>query len=370
MADFSSDARVVMTLDAGGTNFVFSAMAGNREVVSPLTLPSRAHDLDASLRTLVDGFQRIRAASPRPPVAISFAFPGPCDYTHGIVVGPVNLPAYRNVPVGPMLEDCFGLPVFLNNDGDLFAVGEAAAGLLPYVNGLLEDAGSPKRYRNLVGFTIGTGFGCGIVHDGKLFTGDNSLGGEAWLLKHPLEPTTNVEEGVSIRAVRHAYAAFAGLPVADVPDPRGIGEIARGMRPGDGESARRAFAQLGRVAGDAIATVATLVDALVVIGGGLSAAHPLFMPALIAEMNSSYRTQAGGELRRLVQVAFDLEEPTHRDVFLQGRHVELRVPGSGRKVTCDALQRIGVGVTRLGTSHAVAIGAYAHALTHLPRGDR
>ncbi len=66
-------------------------------------------------------------------------------------MSPCNLPAYRDVALGPMLEDQFGLPTFINNDGDLFAYGEATAGFLPYVNGLLEKAGSPKRYRNLLG---------------------------------------------------------------------------------------------------------------------------------------------------------------------------------------------------------------------------
>ena len=370
MANSATDDRVVMTLDAGGTNFVFSAMAANRDVVEPFTLPSRASELDVSLRTLVEGFERVRAACPRPPVAISFAFPGPCDYSRGIVIGPMNLTGYRNVPVGPMLEDRFGVPVFINNDGDLFTVGEAAAGLLPHVNGLLEQAGSPKRYRNLVGFTIGTGFGCGIVHNGQLFTGDNSLGGEAWLLTHKLEPTANVEEGVSIRAVRNAYAAFAGVPVADVPEPRVIAAIARGEHPGHAEAARQAFARLGEVAGDAIAAVTTLVDALVVIGGGLAAAHRLFVPSLVTEMNGCYRTPAGEPLRRLVQVAFDLEDPAQLGGFLQGRPMRLDVPGSNRQVSFDALPRTGVGISRLGTSHAVAIGAYAHALTHLPQGDR
>ena len=218
MPDYAADDRVVLTLDAGGTNFVFCAMAGNTPVTDPITLPSRAHDLDASLGTLADGFERTRVAAPRPPVAISFAFPGPCDYARGIVVAPPNLTAYRNVALGPMLEDRFGLPVFINNDGDLFAMGEAVAGLLPHVNTLLERAGSPKRYQNLVGFTIGTGFGCGIVHEGRLFTGDNSLGGEVWLLRNKLVPDTNVEEGVSIRAVRRFYAAAAGLAAGDAPN--------------------------------------------------------------------------------------------------------------------------------------------------------
>jgi glucokinase len=370
MPDYSADDRVVLTLDAGGTNFVFCAMAGNEPVTESLTLPARADDLDASLATLVDGFRRVQTAAPRPAVAISFAFPGPCDYAAGIVVGPPNLTAYRHVAVGPMLEDRFGLPVFINNDGDLFAVGEAAAGLLPYVNGLLEQAGSPKRYRNLVGFTLGTGFGCGIVHEGRLYTGDNSLGGEVWLLRNKLAPGTNVEEGASIRGVRSVYAALTGVPISDVPEPRVIAQIAREEGPGDAEAARRAFAQLGEVAGDAIASVTTLLDGLVVIGGGIAAAHRLFLPALVAEMNGQYRTPAGEGFRRLVQVAFDLEDPAQLDAFLRGRPVELEVPGSGRTVSFDALQRTGVGVSRLGTSHATAIGAYAHALNHLPRSDR
>jgi glucokinase len=365
MSDYADDRRIVMTLDAGGTNFVFSAIAGSRPVVDPFTLPARADDLHASLETMLAGFERVRAAAPAPPVALSFAFPGPCDYARGVVVSPPNLTAWRNVPLGAILEDRFGLPVFINNDGDLFALGEATAGLLPHVNGLLERAGSPKRYRNLVGFTLGTGFGCGITHEGRLMAGDNSVSGEVWLLRHKLSPSTNVEEGASIRAVRHAYSSLSGVPIADVPEPRVIAQIARGEAPGDAEAARQAFARLGEVAGDAVAMVTTLIDGLVVLGGGLAAAHRLFLPALVAEMNGTYRSPAGDPFRRLVQVAFDLEDPEQMETFLRGQPVELPVPGSSRCVSFDALLRVGIGITRLGTSHAIATGAYAHALSHL-----
>ena len=87
-----------------------------------------------------------------------------------------------------MLEEKFGIPVFINNDGDLFVYGEAIAGFLPYVNGLLAKAGSPKRYKNLFGVALGTGFGGGIVRDGELFIGDNSMAGEVWLLRNKLAP--------------------------------------------------------------------------------------------------------------------------------------------------------------------------------------
>lgn len=114
-----------------------------------------------------------------------------------------------------------------------------------------------------------------------------------------------------------------------------------------------------------MALVTTLFDGLVVLGGGIAASHRLFLPALVAEMNGTYRSPSGEPFHRLVQTAFDLEDPPQLQAFLAGRPTELTVPGSARRVSFDALQRVGVGVTRLGTSHAVAIGAYAHALSRL-----
>src|SRR5262249_6245032 len=163
------------------------------------------------------------------------------------IVGPRNLPAYRDVPLAAMLEDAFGLPTFLNNDGDLFAYGEAASGFLPYVNGLLEKAGSPKRFRNLLGVTLGTGFGGRIVRDGELFTGENSVAAEVWLLRHKLDANANAEEGCSIRAVRRVYAEQAGLCPDDAPEPKVICDIAEGRVEGDREAAREAFRRMGEV---------------------------------------------------------------------------------------------------------------------------
>ena len=368
MQNYDHDPRIVMTLDAGGTNFVFSAMQANRPVVLSFALPAYADQLDRSLATIVEGFRRTQAQLTAPPVAISFAFPAPADYFNGIIVRPGNLPAYRDVALAPMLEDKFGLPTYINNDGDLFAYGEATAGFLPYVNGLLEQAGSPKRYRNLFGVTLGTGLGGGIVRDGELFVGDNSVAGEIWLARHKLERDTNAEEGASIRAVRRAYAAVAGLSLADTPEPKQIYEIAEGRAVGHRQAAREAFRRMGEVAGDAIAQAITLIDGLVVIGGGIAGAHRQFLPAVVDEMNGTYVAPDGQRFPRLGIRAFNLEDPAQREEFLKGETKELTVPGSARKVRFDALQRTGVGITRLGTSEATAIGAYAFALRRL--GER
>lgn len=365
MHDYSNDQRIVMTLDAGGTNFVFSAMQANRSMVDCFGLPSQADNLERSLATIVEGFRRVESHLPGKAAAISFAFPAPADYANGIIVGPRNLPAYRDVALGAFLEDQFGIPVFISNDGDLFAYGEATAGFLPYVNRLLEQAGSPKRYRNLLGITLGTGFGGGIVRDGQLFTGDNSVAGEVWLLRHKLAADTNAEEGASIRAVRRVYAEQAGIAFEQAPEPRSIFEIAEGSMPGNRAAAQAAFRAMGEITGDAIAQAITLLDAVVVIGGGIAGAHRQFLPAIVDEMNSTYTAPNGEKFRRLIPQAFNLEDPAQLDVFLKGETKELKVPGSGRVVRFDGLQRTGVGIARLGTSEATSIGAYAYALSRL-----
>ncbi len=363
---YARDPRVVLTLDAGGTKFAFSAVQGDREVVEPVTLPSNAHDLPLCLETIVEGFTKVKEKAPAPPVAVSFAFPGPADYPRGIIGGLGNLPAFKEggVALGPLLEDRFGVPVFLNNDGDLFAFGEAIAGFLPWVNDLLAKGGSPKRFRNLFGATFGTGFGGGIVQDGRLWIGDNSAGGEIWLLRNKLDPRSNIEESVSIRAIRRVYAQRAGIAAETAPEPKDIFAIGRGEKPGHRVGAIEAFRCMGEAAGDALASAITLIDGLVVIGGGLTGAADLFLPALVAEMRSTFETPSG-PIPRLEIKAFNLEDAAEREAFVRGEAKEVVVPGSGRKVAYDPLKRVGVGLSRLGTSRAVALGAYAFALAEL-----
>jgi glucokinase len=362
---YGNDTRVVLTLDAGGTNFVFSAGQSDREVVEPVVLASNGHDLAACLETTVEGFAKVKEKAPSSPVAISFAFPGPADYPRGIIGDLGNLPAFRGgVALGPLLEQRFSIPVFINNDGNLFALGEAIAGLLPWANGLLEQAGSPKRYRGLLGATFGTGFGGGIVQDGRLWIGDNSAAGEIWLLRNKVDPRANIEESVSIRAIRRVYAERAGIALEAAPEPRDIFAIGRGERPGDQKAAAEAFRRMGEAAGDALASATTLVDGLVVIGGGLTGAADLFLPALVAEMNAPYESPWGRN-PRLETKAFNLEDAGARTAFLKGERREIAVPGSARKVVYDPLQRTGVGLSRLGTSRATALGAYAFALSAL-----
>ena len=365
---FDDDPRIVLTLDAGGTSLKFTAIRGNQLLLAPIAIPSEAHDLRRCLDRIVQGFRRVEAQLPEPPVAISFAFPGPADYPAGVIGNLPNFPAFREaggVALGSMLQAEFNQPVFINNDGNLFVYGEAIAGFLPYVNGLLEAAGNPKRYRNLFGVTLGTGLGGGVVIDGKLVIGDNSIGGEAHLLRHVLDPGVGAEEGACIRAVRRVYVEQTGIAPADAPEPKTIADIATGGTPGNRPAALEAFRRLGEVAGDALAQGLALIDGLAVIGGGISQAHTLFMPALVTAINQPYAKGNASIPRRLIARAFNLEDAAECAEFTRNHAREITVPGTTERVVYDPLPRTAVGISRLGTSEAVAIGAYAFALQQL-----
>ncbi|MDZ7371540.1 MAG: ROK family protein, partial [candidate division KSB1 bacterium] len=340
---YEHDERIVMTLDAGGTNFVFSAVQGNRLIVDPIRYPSKGRWLEQSLQTLREGFTQILNHLPKPPVAVSFAFPGPADYENGVIGDLVNLPGYRGgVAVGPMLEYSLGLPVFINNDGDLFAYGEAIAGFLPEVNRLLQEAGNPKRYENLLGVTLGTGFGAGIVRKGELFLGDNSAGAEIWTFPNKFFPDMSAEEIVSIRGIVKLYLGRCRTQHATPPSPRDVYAIACGDLPGDREAALEAFRLFGEALGHALAYASSLIDGLIVIGGGISGAASLFLPATVAEMNGSLRLADGFRVRRTESVVFNLEDERQRESFLSDAGIEVKVPGTMRSCRYNPQKRVGV----------------------------
>lgn len=366
---FFHDDRIVITLDAGGTNLVFGAMRGCEYITEPITYPSNAHDLDLCLDTMVKGFREVIDSLEEKPVAISFAFPGPADYPNGIIGGYLpNFPSFREgVALGPFLQNEFGIPVFINNDGDLFAYGEALCGALPEINERLAKAGSGKRYHNLIGYTFGTGFGVGIVVNGRLNRGDNSCV-ETFCLPHKTKQGIIVEEGVAVRAIKRVYAEASGEYDHNY-EPKEICEIADGKRPGNVEAARKAFAEFGEIAGNAMSIAAQLVDGIIVIGGGITAAARWIMPSLLKELRSELSTLGGDRVRRVQMEVFNLDNPEEFEKFAKGNTKTINVRGTNLTVEYDDMKRIGVTISRLGASKAISAGAYAFALSKIDEAE-
>jgi glucokinase len=200
-----------------------------------------------------------------------------------------------------------------------------------------------------------------------LFLGDNSIAAEIWLLRNKLNPQTNIEEHASIRAVRRFYARNAGIQVDNAPSPKDIYEIGVGKKEGDKEAALKAFREMAEAAGDAISNAITLIDGIVVIGGGLSGAAELFLPYIVQEMNTSYVKPDGTKFRRLIANVYNLENGSELEKFLRGSAKEITIPGTNKKVKYDPEMRIGVGISKIGTSKAISLGAYAFALNSIDR---
>ena len=369
---YDNDRRIVVTLDAGGTHFRFNALRGNKPVTETLELPSEARNLDKCLANLTDGFEQTIRRLPDRPVAISFAFPGPADYPNGIFPERLtNFPAFDGgVALGPFLRRRFGLPVFINNDADLFTYGEALAGTLPDINQRLRNAGSTKQYRNLIGFILGTGFGIGVTTHDQMYIGDNCCS-EIYCTPSGLEPNLIAEECVSQRAILHFYNIYSNDPAAkDYTDSLDIFRIATGEKEGDHEAARKAFSTFGEAAGFTIAQCVTVLDGIIVLGGGLSKSHSLFMPALLRELRAQMQTRSGQTLPRVPSYVYNLEDEAEFEAFARGEQRAIPIYGTDETVLCDTRKRLGVITSHIGTSVATTIGAYCYALHQIDSDSR
>jgi glucokinase len=366
MNSYQNDIRTVLTLDAGGTNLAFNAIRANKEIIETVILPSNADNLEKCLANIVEGFKQVISQIKHEPVAISFAFPGPSDYKNGVIGDLPNLPAFKGgVALGPYLSEVFKVPVFINNDGDLFAYGEAMAGVLPELNSEFAKRKINKTYRNLLGITLGTGCGGGVVHSGQLFLGDNGAAAEVWVLRNKKYIECFAEEGASIRAVINKYKQLSGVKENGIT-PKDIYEIAEGFQPGHQEAAKQSFAELGEILGDLIANVITVIDGMVVIGGGLSSAHKYFMPYVIKELNSVlYKYDKSVSVPRLESKAYNLENMSEKETFFKGSETFVCIPGSNKKVPYNAEKRVPIAISKLGTSRAVYLGAYSFALNQI-----
>lgn len=359
-----NDEPIVLTLDAGGTNYVFSAIQGFKEIIKPIACPSYPDSLEDSLRSMVAGFKKVKACLNRSPDAISFAFPGPADYENGIIGDLPNFPSFRGgVALGPYLEEIFGIPVYINNDGNLFALGEAIAGALPDINKEVLLSGGIKPYKNLLGVTIGTGFGGGVVIDGRLLTGDNGCGGDLWLSANKFDNSLLAEEGVSIRAVKMNYKNLSG----DMTEltPKDVFDIAEGVREGDKKAAIKSFEMIGEVAGFSIAESLNIVDGLVVIGGGISKANKYILPSLVKEMRRNRKNIKGEVFPRLQMHVFNLDDEKEKAQFMKNESEVIKLPHSDKTVIYQSEKKIGVITSRVGTSNAIALGAYSFAVYKL-----
>jgi glucokinase len=97
--------------------------------------------------------------------AVSVSIGGPLDIARGIIKSPPNLPGWDNIPLKQLLKERFSLPTYVEHDGNAGALAEYYFG-------------AGRGCRNIVFLTMGTGFGAGLILDGKIYRGTSDVAGE------------------------------------------------------------------------------------------------------------------------------------------------------------------------------------------------
>ncbi|RKY58979.1 MAG: ROK family protein [Candidatus Latescibacterota bacterium] len=153
-------------VDLGGTNIVSGLADEKGRILARDKRPTR-QDLgfEGSLEQMRASIRAVMEGATESVRAIGIGSPGPIDPFEGVVLEPENLPAWRNVPLVRLMEEAFGVPVFLDNDANVAALGE-------------QWQGAGKGIRFFLCVTLGTGIGGGVVLDGKLLQGFNGNAAE------------------------------------------------------------------------------------------------------------------------------------------------------------------------------------------------
>jgi predicted NBD/HSP70 family sugar kinase len=160
---------IALAVDVGGTTTCAGAVTGDGRVLVEEHVPTHADGPGEAVETIVALLERVQQrARPlgEPVVGIGVGVPAIVDAEHGHIGEEApHVPALAGRSLGPELATRFGLPAFIDNDVNALALAEW-------------QFGAARGTRSLVVLAPGTGFGSGIVLDGRLVRGAAGFGGE------------------------------------------------------------------------------------------------------------------------------------------------------------------------------------------------
>lgn len=156
-------------VDLGGTNIAVGVINENFEIIAragaKTNIPRPAEEIFADIVKCAKEAVAKAGIDMAEVSSIGIGTPGSCDKKNGIILYANNL-YFDNVPAAELVnKELPGVPVYIENDANCAALGEALAG-------------SGKGKKSFVAVTLGTGVGGGVVLDGNVLTGCNDAGGE------------------------------------------------------------------------------------------------------------------------------------------------------------------------------------------------
>lgn len=144
-------------IDIGGTKCAV-VLGDERHIEKKISFATSS--CEETVRSIIAAAEQIGSAD-----AIGISCGGPLDAKNGIIMSPPNLPGWDNIHITEILAEKFGIPAYLCNDANACALAEW-------------KYGAGRGTDNMIFLTFGTGFGAGIILDGRLYNGTSGMAGE------------------------------------------------------------------------------------------------------------------------------------------------------------------------------------------------
>ncbi|HSF53808.1 MAG TPA: ROK family protein [Algoriphagus sp.] len=246
--------KAILGLDIGGTGIKGGVLVkGHLEDIRSIPTPaleSKEFILE-TIATFIETYSHYDF------VGIGIGIPGLVDSREGIVLGLKNIPSFQHVELKKFLTGRFKKPVFVNNDANCFAIG-------------VHKYGVGKPFKNLVGITLGTGVGGGIVINGQLYSGMYSAAGE-WCSAPYLEH--NYEYYCSGKFFQNIYKS----------KPKALAKLALAGDP----LAIQAYEEFGHHLGELLKVILySLAPEAIILGGSIRKTYPLFKKSLFKSLET------------------------------------------------------------------------------------
>ena len=263
-------------IDLGGTS-VRCGLVENGSVVSRLSEPCRSDQPENVVLEQIEGLIRQLV---NPSVrGIGIGVPSVVDVEKGIVYNVTNIPSWVEVHLKDYMESKIGLPVYVNNDANCFALGEHSY-----------RCAEGNNIRNMLGVTLGTGVGAGVIIDNRLYSGSNTGAGEIGCLPY-LEHTLEHYCGSEFFVEYHNTTGKEALELAKSGD----------------ENALKIWDEFGKHMGVAVKIILYAFDPdAIVFGGSITNAYSYFEAAMRKEMETFFFPETIKKLQILISTRDDI----------------------------------------------------------------
>jgi predicted NBD/HSP70 family sugar kinase len=294
MLRFNDRFGYVAGADIGGTGVRVALADLNGKILgkweSSIQASSSPKNVAALIVSGIHKLERLHNIPAKKLLAVAAGAPGITDTRAGIVLSAPNLSGWKGVPLRQILEDAVQVPVSIENDVNLAALGESWSGIA-------------KGVKNFVFVAIGTGIGAGLFVNGRLYHGSDWAAGEIGYLYVP----GTEEAPLAIHRPGPLESIIGGDGISEMWQRLQNGKFRSGRRQrwslkateifdlavsGDGK-AHQVLQHTARILANAIADVSVILNTSMVILGGRVGTHSALFEATrrILERNEVARPQ-------------------------------------------------------------------------------